>query len=285
MPNRTVAIIQARMSSSRLPGKVLLDINGRPMLAHVIERTRRAQIVDQTLVATTSDPSDDALADFCQVNEYPLFRGSLYDVLDRYYQAAAASQAEVIVRITADCPLIDPQVIDKVVRRFLGYETPEIQSPGRQDVDASAGLPYDFAANRLPHPWGRTYPVGLDTEVCTFAALELAWHEASLPYQREHVMPFFYDQPERFRILHVNQEEAVTNLDTGALRWTVDTLSDLELARRIFAAFNGRDDFSWLEVLELVERQPELMQINAQSKAKDYRAFDARSQQAKERTG
>lgn len=295
MPPRTVAIIQARMSSSRLPGKVLLDINGRPMLAHVIQRTRRAETLDQVLVATTNDPSDDALADFCLDNQIPIFRGSLYDVLDRYYQAAKTSQAQVIVRITADCPLIDPEVIDKVVRLFLGGENPDSQAPSPAvkntvkdlrrsrtprdsgDQEHRSDLPYDFAANRLPPPWGRTYPIGLDTEVCTFTALELAWHEASLTYQREHVMPFFYDQPERFRILHVNPEEVFTDFDTGALRWTVDTPDDLELVRRIYAAFGGRDDFSWLEVLELVERLPELMQINAQSKAKDYRAIDPRA--------
>jgi spore coat polysaccharide biosynthesis protein SpsF len=174
-------------------------------------------------------------------------------VLDRYYQAARAYNTDVIVRITSDCPLIDAGVVDKTVQEFL--------APGG----------YDFAANRLPQPWGRTYPVGLDTEVCTFEGLETAWREAQAPHQREHVMPFFYEQPERFRILHVNN-----TVDYGALRWTVDTPEDLELVRQIFARFPGRQDFTWQEVLAVFEREPELAKINAQVKAKDFRQSDDR---------
>lgn len=252
-----VTIIQARMSSSRLPGKVLLDIGGRPMLTHVVERARRAQTADLVVVATTQDPSDEAIANLCQQRGYPCYRGSLHDVLDRYYQAARLFKADVIVRVTADCPLLDHEVVDKTVREFLGQ---------RQD------FPYDFVANRLPQPWGRTYPIGLDTEVCSFAGLELAWKEAQLPHQREHVMPFFYDQPERFRIKLVNNDGP----DYGSLRWTVDTPQDLELVRQIFNHFTGRQFFSWLEVLTLFERQPELANINADIKAKDYRQVDSR---------
>ena len=252
---KIVAIIQARMRSTRLPGKVLLDIAGQPMLVHVFERTRLAKTINQVVVATTDDPSDDAIEALCQERGYPYYRGSLYDVLDRYYQAACLFAADVIVRITADCPLIDPEVIDKTVLGFLGN-----------------GI-YDFAANRLPPPWGRTYPIGLDTEVCSFAALELAWREAWQPHQREHVMPFFYDQPERFRILHVNHSR-----DYGRLRWTVDTPEDLKLVRQIFARFPDREDFSWLEVLELFEKEPDLALINAQINAKDYRQVDVRGE-------
>lgn len=250
---KIIAIIQARMSSSRLPGKVLLDIAGQPMLVHVVERTRLARTIDQVVVATTTDSSDDALAAVCLEKRYPCYRGSLYDVLDRYYQAARMYAADVVVRITSDCPLIDPGVVDKTVLEFLDTKH------------------CDFAANRLPQPWGRTYPVGLDTEVCTFAALELAWREARQPYQREHVMPFFYEQPERFRILHVNHD-----VDYGALRWTVDTSEDLELIRQVFGRFPGRQGFSWLEVLALFEREPDLAMINAQIKAKDFHESDNR---------
>jgi spore coat polysaccharide biosynthesis protein SpsF len=130
---------------------------------------------------------------------------------------------------------------------------------------------YDFVANRLPPPWGRTYPIGLDVEACTFAGLETAWKEAALPHQREHVMPFFYDHPERFRIGLVNHP-----VDLSAYRWTVDTPEDLEVLRRIYAAFGGGDDFSWLEVLDLFERQPQLRQLNAQVRHKDYREVDKR---------
>lgn len=247
-----IAIIQARRKASRLPDKVLLDLAGEPMLVRVVERARRAQRLNGVVVATTTDPGDDAVEALCRQRGYACTRGSMHDVLDRYYQAARQYQADVIVRLTADCPLIDPQVIDET-------------------VDACLESHADFAANRLPPPWRRTYPIGLDTEVCTFAALETAWKEADQPHQREHVMPFFYEHPERFRIRVVD-----CALDLGSLRWTVDTTEDLELLRRIYAHFGGRDDFSWLEVLELVQRQPELMQINAGVQHKDYREVDSR---------
>lgn len=275
---RTVAIIQARMGSQRLPGKVLLDIAGQPMLARVYERTRLAGAVDQVVVATTDQPDDDPIAELCEGRGYACYRGSLPDVLDRYCQAARQFGAEVIVRVTADCPLIDPGVIDRTVEAFYGLTAPQDQPlstglPGEiQPASASPWQPaYDFAANRLPPPWGRTYPIGLDVEVCTATALEAAWREADLPYQREHVMPFFYDNLQRFRVLLVNAEA-----NFGALRWTVDTPEDLDLLRRIYAAFPGRDDVSWLEALDLTERHPELTQINAGIAAKDYRHYDRR---------
>ncbi len=236
---RTVAIIQARMTSTRLPGKVLQDIAGRPMLAWTVERARRATTLDDVTVATTTDLSDDPLEAYCREQGYPCARGSLNDVLDRYYQAAKQFGADVIVRLTSDCPLIDPDVIDTTVLRFR-----------------ESGV--DFAANRLPPPWKRTYPIGLDTEVCRFSALERAWTEAREKYEREHVMPYLYDQPGRFRTLLVNTEP-----DYGHLRWTVDTPQDLEAVRGIVAALGNRDDFTWLDVLEITRRRPELRAINA----------------------
>jgi spore coat polysaccharide biosynthesis protein SpsF len=280
MTLKIIAIIQARMTSSRLPGKVLLDIAGQPMLVHVVERTRRAQLVDQVMVATTIDSTDDPIHTLCLERGYPVYRGSLYDVLDRYYQAAQAFQADVIVRITADCPLIDPGVVDQTICKFLGISNCRFEDAGLYSnelgikalvPDSQLAVPYDFAANRLPPPWGRTYPVGLDTEICTFQALELAWQEAQLPYQREHVMPFFYDQPERFRILHVNYET-----DYSKLRWTVDTPEDLELVRNIFSRFPAGQRFNWLDVISLVAREPQLAVINQSIQPKDYREFDAR---------
>lgn len=252
---KKVAIIQARFASSRLPGKVLMPIEGRPMLGWVVERVRRANCVDETIVATTTDASDDDLAAYCHRVGYPYYRGSLYDVLDRYYQTARDCRADVVVRITADCPFIDPQEIDHTVREFT-----------------NAGA--DFAANRLPPPWKRTYPIGLDTEVCTFAALEKAWQEASEPYQREHVMPYLYMHspvfdaaafegftglsPGQYRVIYVNDGG-----DYGDLRWTVDTAADLELVRSIAHHFAGRDDFSWRDVLDFYLSKPELAEINA----------------------
>lgn len=253
------------MASSRLPDKVLLDIAGEPMLVRVVERARRAKSLDDVIVATTTHLSDDAIAELCAERDYIYYRGSEHDVLDRYFQAANIHHAEVVVRITADCPVIDPDVIDKTVNAFLGFP------PGDQ---AQSLFPYDFAANRLPPPWGRTYPIGLDTEVCTFQGLETAWQEAELPHQREHVMPFFYEQPQRFRILHVTHHP-----DYGRLRWTVDTADDLELAREIYTRFPGRDDFTWLEILDLYEREPDLAEINKSVQHKDYRETDDRQEE------
>lgn len=248
----TVAIVQARMGSSRLPGKVLMDLAGQPMLARVVARARRASTVDQVVVATTTDPSDDAVAAFCEARGYSFYRGSVFDVLDRFYGAAKAFNAQVIVRITADCPLIDPDAIDRVVTAFHEHKV-------------------DFAANRLPPPWQRTWPIGLDTEVCSFAGLERAWKEAALNYEREHVMPYFYDQEGRFPIYVVEHEP-----DYGSLRWTVDTTEDLILLRQIFTRFGGGDDFSWRDVLRLVEQEPELMRINAGVRHKIGSEFDER---------
>lgn len=284
-----VAIIQARMASSRLPGKVLLGIDGEPMLAHVVTRARLALLVDRVAVATTSETSDNPVAEFCAAQGYHCYRGSQYDVLDRYYQAARQYEANVIVRITADCPLLDPALVDQTIAYFLGEEG------GQPAYTATPECPYpwDFAANRLPPPWGRTYPIGLDSEVCSFQALERAWREASQPHQREHVMPYLYeyspvadsrqlaaynspaksnqDHPQ-FRALLVNHPE-----DFGALRWTVDTAADLELVRRIFTHFHPRRDFTWLEVLEYYQSEPALAQINADIQHKKLFDIDEQS--------
>jgi spore coat polysaccharide biosynthesis protein SpsF len=247
-PRNTLAIIQARMASSRLPGKVLLDIAGEPMLLRVVERSRRASNLDRVVVATTGDPSDDAVAGLCLQRGVDCYRGSMHDVLDRYYQAAKHFGAEVVVRLTADCPLIDPGLIDQAVE--------ELNRTGA-----------DFVANRLPPPWRRTYPIGLDVEVCTFEALARAWSEADQPQDREHVMPYLYEEEGRFHTVLLQNEP-----DYGQLRWTVDTREDLELIRRVYAHFAGQDDFSWLDVLDLFQKEPQLAEINAQVKHKT--AFD-----------
>lgn len=273
---RVVAIVQARMGASRLPGKVLADICGQPMLVRVVERARRARSLTEVIVATTQQPEDDQLIDLCKKRDYRWFRGSQRDVLDRYYQAACDYGAEVIVRITADCPVIDPVVIDQTVLAFCGLISPVIVN-GRSTRIASlitrGSLPWDFAANRLPPPWKRTFPIGLDTEVCTFEALERAWHEAREPHHREHVMPYLYETEGNFRALLVNHSP-----DYGNMRWTVDTAQDLELLREIYTRFEGRDDFSWLDILMLFEREPWLADINKDIPHKDYRVVDKRKE-------
>ena len=289
---KTVAIIQARMSSSRLPGKVLLDIAGEAMLGWVVERARRAGRLDEVVVATTTDPADQAVTDFCARHDYSCYRGSLHDVLDRFMQAARLHSAGVIVRITADCPMIDPGLIDAAVQAFLSPAPPALEEKLPRGVEPRPGG-WDFVANRLPPPFKRTYPIGLDLEVTSMAALEHAWRAADQAYQREHVMPYLYEdspvvdsltgalspaaavsgrEPHPFRVLLLNHAP-----DYGALRWTVDTPTDLELVRRIFARFGGRADFSWEEVLDLVNREPELSRLNAGVHHKTYKDADERA--------
>jgi spore coat polysaccharide biosynthesis protein SpsF len=264
---KVVALVQARMSASRLPGKVLLDIGGKPMLARVVDRTRRSDIIDQVVVATSVEKDDDPIETYCNQQGIDCYRGSLHDVLDRCYQAAKYHTADIVVRITADCPIIDPEIINQTLAAFFGTG-PQIiteETAAEPYYTKNSEPAWDFTANRLPPPWRRTFPIGLDTEVCTFNALEIAWREADQPHQREHVMPFLYENDQRFRVLLVNHEP-----DWGSLRWTVDTPQDLELIREIFNRFEGRDDFSWLEVLEIFKREPELSAINADVIHKHY---------------
>ncbi len=249
------------------------EILDQPMLVQVMERLSRAESLHQVIVATTTEAADDPVAALCQKQGYAYFRGSLQDVLDRFYQAALAYHADVVVRVTADCPLIDPAVVDLTVRAFLGQVKPPAQR-----TSLGAIPPYDFASNRLPPPWKRTFPIGLDTEVVSFAALERAWKEAAQQHQREHVLPYLYDdigvdfdQPSRFRVLVVDWTQ-----DYSSLRWTVDTPQDLDLVQRIFSAF-GHNRFGWQDVLALFERQPELAQINAAIEHKTAFDVDQRS--------
>jgi spore coat polysaccharide biosynthesis protein SpsF len=290
MSGRILAIIQARMSSSRLPTKVMIDIAGKPILQHMLERLRRATSLDGVALATTVDPSDDILERFCKKQDLPCYRGSLQDVLDRYYQAANQFRADVIVRLTADCPLIDPDVLDLTVSAFLGQLLP-LDLPASSQLPDNYSLsayPFHFTANRLPPPWKRTLPIGLDVEVSSFDALQRAWKEAREPHQREHVMPYLYEgvtflesqpssnppwyiehgiTPRGFNVALLNHSP-----DYGSLRWTVDTPVDLKFVREIYKRFDGRDDFSWQDVLALLEREPGLASINADVKHKS--AFD-----------
>ncbi|MFN2235577.1 MAG: cytidylyltransferase domain-containing protein [Anaerolineales bacterium] len=278
---KSIAIIQARMSSSRLPGKVMLKIGDRPMLEWVVERTLRAQSINEVVVATTIDPSDDPVFKFCRDKEYRVGRGSVHDVLDRYYQIAKQFHTDVVIRITADCPLIDPKLIDQTMLVFTS-------DLGFQEMGAHH---FDFVANRLPPPWGRTFPIGLDIEIFSFNALEQAHQLAKTKYQREHVTPYFYEgtpveqlqyhvssslyssatSPQGFNIALLHHAP-----DYGKLRWTVDTPEDIELVRKIATYFSD-DTFSWLDVLQLVEKNPELTRINSQVKHKTHLDVDSRA--------
>lgn len=231
---KTVALIQARMSSSRLPGKVLEDICGQPMLWRVVDRAKQTRQVDLVAVITSTHAADDSVERLCKENNIPYFRGSLDDVLDRYYQAAIHFQVDNVVRLTADCPLLDPKIIDKVVKTFH-----------------QGG--FDYVSNSLEC----TYPDGLDTEIFRFAALERAWKEARLTSEREHVTPYIFKHPELFRLGLVKHEK-----DLSALRWTVDTPRDLEFVRTIYNFFKDVE-FGMDDILKLLKAHPEITKINS----------------------
>jgi len=231
---KVVAIIQARMGSTRLPRKVLLDICGRSMLWHVVNRVRQAKLLSGVVVATSVDSSDDPVAGFCEQEGNPCFRGSEDDVLDRYYQTARWMSADVIVRITADCPLIDPNVVASVVQCYLDGN-------------------YDYVSNTDPP----TFPDGLDTEVFSLEALKRTWHEARLQSEREHVTPYIRKHPELFRIGNVTYGE-----DLSSMRWTVDEPRDLGFVRAVYDHLKSMSS-NMADALDILKEHPELMKINA----------------------
>ena len=231
-----VLIIQARMGSKRLPGKVLRAIGNKPMLQMVIDRVSRSNLVDQIVVATTTAHNDDKIAGLCSVLGVPVVRGSELDVLGRFYQASREFPAEIYVRVTADCPLLDPEIVDMVIGEF-----------DRNGVQ--------YAANRMPG--SRSYPIGLDVEVFDSRTLEIAHDGAILEYQREHVTPFMYDGSASISLLHVKNSEG----DWGDERWTVDTAEDLEFIQHVVSCLD-EDDTGWKHVLAVLETYPDWRRIN-----------------------
>jgi len=239
---RVIIITQARTGSTRLPGKVLEDLGGRTLLEQHLARLAPVRGAHGIVVATTTEPGDDAILALCAKIGVACFRGSEDDVLDRYLGAAREHGADVVVRVTSDCPFLEPAVIDRLIEDFL------------------AGS-FDYYANFLERE--RSYPLGLETEVFSLEALERACREATLAEDREHVTPYLWSVPGRFRTGHSH-----CSRDCSGHRWTVDTPEDLELARRMIAgagADAGMD--AWLE---LFEQQPELAEINADVMHKYY---------------
>jgi len=232
---RTIAIIQTRIGSSRLRSKVLENLAGEPMIARVINRTHRAKALDDVIVATTTEPADDIIVDLCKERGWPFFRGSEDDVLDRYYGAALAFEADVIVRLTSDCPLIDSEIIDLVVGELSSHNS-EVA----------------YVSNTLV----RTFPRGLDVEVMSFQTLRRAWQEDNNPAWREHVTPYIYRHPEKFKTRNV-----VNDIDYSFMRWTVDTVEDLTFVRKIYDHFR-HDSFTWKDVMQLLEAHPDWIEIN-----------------------
>lgn len=232
-----VTIIQARMGSTRLPGKVMKNLASEPMLVRVANRTRRATTLDTVVIATTTSPTDDVIVNLCIERGWPFSRGSETDVLDHYYKVAFKLRADIVVRITADCPLIDPQVIDTVVCEFLLH---------RAEVDYVSNCEI------------RTFPRGLDTEVMSFGALERAWQDDHNPDWRCHVTQYIRRNPNLFRIRGITNS---TGKDYSYMRWTVDTPEDFAFISEIYSHFQT-DDFNWQEVLHFLETHPELLEIN-----------------------
>lgn len=231
-----VAIMQARMGSTRLPGKILQDIAGKPMLQRSVERSLLSKRITSFIVATTSLDRDDVIADYCSRQGWNCHRGSELDVLDRYYRAAQEAGADVVVRLTSDCPLLDAGVIDRIIDAYL----------------ATSGT--DYACSFLP---SRTYPRGMDVEVFSFAALERAWKEDENPAYREHVTMYILRNPEIFSLIGVPN-----STNWSDLRWTVDEQADLDFVDAVYRAMPN-DSFRWFELIDLLQRKPELKTINA----------------------
>ena len=228
--------MQARMGSTRLPGKVLMEAGGKPFLEHAFQRLNLAQSIDRCVIATTTEGNDDAIADFCSGQGWLCYRGPEQDVLARYYGTVLQFPADIIVRVTADCPLLDPSVIDQVVTLLL------------QDFPRTA-----YVSNVLEP---RHFPRGLDVEAFTWNALKEAWQYAAQPFEREHVTPFLRNQPERFPQKALRLEQ-----DHSAHRWTLDTAQDQQLLARILE--HAPEPMPWSSILSLVEAHPRWTELNA----------------------
>jgi spore coat polysaccharide biosynthesis protein SpsF (cytidylyltransferase family)/aryl-alcohol dehydrogenase-like predicted oxidoreductase len=236
IPNQGVAaILQARVSSRRLPGKILLPLQGKPMLFRQIERISRSRLIGRLIVATSTHPSDDRVNRLCKKYPIECMRGSLRDVLDRYYRVACKIRPRHVVRLTADCPLIDPELIDEIIAFYLNGN-------------------YDYVSNKIKP----TYPNGLDVEVFSFAALERAWRQADLLSEREHVTPYIYKHPELFYIGNFR-----SRVDHSDMRWTVDIKGDYLFVKTIYdALYCKKSDFNTADIMNYLKRHPKVSALN-----------------------
>jgi len=231
-----VAIIQARLGSTRLPGKCLLKLMGRTVIQHIIERIQAAKCIDQIILATTVNEEDQALVDVAHAMGLTVYRGSVNDVLDRFYQAAKMVNADIICRITADDPFKDPNIIDMIINQFIEGK-------------------YDYVSNTI----SPTYPEGLDIEVFSFAALEKAWREAHKPSEREHVTPYIWNNPQAFKLYNVKYAENISHL-----RWTLDTAPDWVFIQQVYEElYRSKEIFFMNDVLNLLRIRPELNDLNS----------------------
>ncbi len=237
---KKTAIIQARMSSTRLPGKVMKTLIDRPLIEHVISRVKAAKQVDEIVLATTIEEKDDVLVNEAETMQIPWFRGSRDDVLSRYYHAAKESNADIIIRITSDCPVIDPEVIDKMLDIFI--------------KEKNSGNNIDYISNTL----SRTFPRGLDVEVFTFDALKKTYRKATQTYEREHVTPYIYHNPDKFALRNYSNDT-----DLSEYRLTVDTYEDFILIEDIYKALYKRTKIFLLDdIVNFLGSNPRIAEIN-----------------------
>jgi len=232
-------IIQARMGSSRLPGKVLMKVEDKPLLKFMIDRVRKSKKVDEVIVATTEDTKDDPIAMLCKKNNIGFYRGSENDVLDRFYQASKPYNPDTIIRLTADCPLVDPEIIDEIIELFTNTNV-------------------DYAANTVP-PEKKKYPDGSDVEVFKFSALKRAWEESTDLKDREHVTFYFWKHDKNFTTAMLDNK-----YDWGNYRITIDYKEDFIVVEKIIQQLkNQRKEGSISEIIELLQNNPEIENINS----------------------
>jgi len=239
--HRIIILIQARAGSTRLPAKVLKKIMGREVLLHMYERVAKTNYAEKFVIITSSKNENDQIVDLCGKTDIACYRGSEGDLLDRHYQAAVEFRADAVVKIPSDCPLIDPAIIDRVLKYYLDNNEK-----------------YDYVSNLHP----ATYPDGNDVEIMSFKALETAWKEAKKDYERQHTTPFIWENPDRFRIGNVLWE---TSLDYSTThRWTLDYEEDFEFIKTVFESlYHKQPDFGIQDILDLLEENPHISKINS----------------------
>lgn len=244
---KTVVIIQARMNSTRLPGKAMLKIADKTVLEHVVTRVKQSRLIDEIIIATTTKQEDDIIVEESKKIGVKSYRGSEEDVLSRYYYAAKENSADIIIRITSDCPLIDPEIIDLVINFYKENE-------------------YDIVANASSNLSERTFPRGLDVEIFSFKQLEIAFLKANEKYQREHVTPYIYENAEKVYYYK-------NDVDYSQHRWTLDTDDDYKLISKIYSElYKGVHDFYLKDIIKLFERKPDLFEINAHVEQKKLKS-------------
>lgn len=239
-------IIQARMGSERLPNKVLMDLSGKPVLKHIVDRVKQSKKVEKIIIATTINPKDDSVVDFCKLEKLDYFRGSEENVLERFHNAAKVFEIDTIIRITGDCPLVDPKIIDKMIGKYLKT---------KPDILTNAGL-IDSE---------RTFPRGLDAEVFSYVKLLEAHNNADKKYQKEHVTPYIYENSNRINYFK-------NSIDLSNIRITLDTIKDYELIKIVYEnLYAGKHDFYLKQIEKLFKLNPQLIEINSEIKQKDFK--------------